>query len=71
MANNVPASAAGRKAKNTKKADNVDTSKLVEQTLSRIEKDLQGDREQEAEIGMSSFTCGGSEETGRTIQSQS
>jgi hypothetical protein len=51
MANNATASTAGRKAKNTKKADNVDTSKLVEQTLSRIEKDLQGDREQEAEIG--------------------
>ena len=55
MANTASASTAGRKAKNTKKTDNVDTSKLVEQALSRLEKDVQGDREQEIEIGMSCF----------------
>ena len=51
MANAATAGPAGRKAKNSKKPDNVDTSKLVEQALSRLERDVQGDREQEIEIG--------------------
>jgi hypothetical protein len=51
MANTATSSGAGRKAKNNKKPDNVDTSKLVEQALSRLERDVQGDREQEIEIG--------------------
>ena len=52
MANNASSSAV-RKAKNNKKSDSVDTSKLVEQALSRLERDVQGDREQELEIGTS------------------
>jgi hypothetical protein len=49
MANNATVSA-GKKTKN-KKPDAVDTNKLVEQTMARLERDMQGDREQEAEIG--------------------
>lgn len=41
-----------KKGKN-KKTDPVDTNKLVEQTMARLERDMAGDREQEAEIGMS------------------
>jgi hypothetical protein len=44
--------AAGKKAKGKKNPDPVDTNKLVEQHLARLERDLAGDREQEAEIGM-------------------
>lgn len=39
-----------KKGKN-KKTDPVDTNKLVEQTMARLERDMAGDREQEAEIG--------------------
>jgi len=46
------AGAAGKKAKAKKNPDPVDTNKLVEQHLARLERDLAGDREQEAEIGM-------------------
>jgi hypothetical protein len=52
MANTAVAGPAARKAKNSKKPDNVDTSKQIEQALSRLERDVQGDREQEIEIGM-------------------
>src|SRR5215469_14268924 len=44
--------ATGKKAKGKKNPDPVDTNKLVEQHLARLERDLAGDREQEAEIGM-------------------
>jgi hypothetical protein len=44
--------AAGKKVKGKKNPDPVDTNKLVEQHLARLERDLAGDREQEAEIGM-------------------
>lgn len=43
---------AGKKVKGKKNPDPVDTNKLVEQHLARLERDLAGDREQEAEIGM-------------------
>jgi len=46
------AGAAGKKVKGKKNPDPVDTNKLVEQHLARLERDLAGDREQEAEIGM-------------------
>lgn len=42
---------AAKKGKAKKSADPVDTNKLVEQHLARLERDLAGDREQEAEIG--------------------
>lgn len=44
--------AAMKKGKGKKSADPVDTNKLVEQHLARLERDLAGDREQEAEIGV-------------------
>jgi hypothetical protein len=47
--------ATGKKAKGKKNPDPVDTNKLVEQHLARLERDLAGDREQEAEIGMYSL----------------
>lgn len=44
--------AGAKKGKGKKNADPVDTNKLVEQHLARLERDLAGDREQEAEIGV-------------------
>ena len=46
------AGAAGKKAKGKKNPDPVDTNKLVEQHLARLERDVAGDKEQDAEIGM-------------------
>ncbi|KIW03339.1 uncharacterized protein PV09_05549 [Verruconis gallopava] len=48
MANNAAVSA-GKKTKN-KKLDAIDNNKLIEQTMARLERDMQGDREQEQEI---------------------
>jgi len=41
-----------KKSKGKKSTDPVDTNKLVEQHLARLERDAAGDREQEAEIGV-------------------
>jgi len=41
-----------KKGKGKKSTDPVDTNKLVEQHLARLERDAAGDREQEAEIGV-------------------
>jgi hypothetical protein len=54
MVNNTTTPSVGKKTK-SKKPDAVDTNKLVEQHLARLERDMQGDREQEAEIGMLRF----------------
>jgi hypothetical protein len=50
MANTATANT-GKKTK-SKKPDAVDTNKLVEQTMARLERDMAGNHEQEAEIGM-------------------
>jgi hypothetical protein len=47
----APAPPAARKGKGKKNTDPVDTNKLLEQTMARLERDVAGDKEQEAEIG--------------------
>jgi hypothetical protein len=47
----TPAALPPKKGKGKKTADPVDTNKLLEQTVARLERDAAGDREQEAEIG--------------------
>jgi hypothetical protein len=47
----TPAAQVPKKGKGKKVADPVDTNKLLEQTVARLERDAAGDREQEAEIG--------------------
>jgi len=47
----APALPAARKGKGKKNTDPVDTNKLLEQTMARLERDVAGDKEQEAEIG--------------------
>jgi hypothetical protein len=47
----APAPPATRKGKGKKNTDPVDTNKLLEQTMARLERDVAGDKEQEAEIG--------------------
>jgi hypothetical protein len=47
----TPAAQPAKKGKGKKNADPVDTNKLLEQTMARLERDMAGDREQEAEIG--------------------
>jgi hypothetical protein len=48
----APAPPAARKGKGKKNTDPVDTNKLLEQTMARLERDVAGDKEQEADIGM-------------------
>lgn len=43
--------ASTKKNKNKKMPDPVDTNKLLEQTMQRLEQDAAGNREQEQEIG--------------------
>lgn len=47
----TPAPPAARKGKGKKNNDPVDTNKLLEQTMARLERDVAGDKEQEADIG--------------------
>lgn len=47
----APLPPAARKGKGKKNTDPVDTNKLLEQTMARLERDVAGDKEQEAEIG--------------------
>jgi hypothetical protein len=47
----APTAPPPKKGKGKKNADPVDTNKLLEQTMARLEKDMAGDKEQEAEIG--------------------
>ncbi|KAE9966028.1 hypothetical protein BLS_003624 [Venturia inaequalis] len=46
----APLPPAARKGKGKKNTDPVDTNKLLEQTMARLERDVAGDKEQEAEI---------------------
>jgi hypothetical protein len=48
---------AGKKTKSKKNPEPVDTNKLLEQTMARLERDAAGDREQELEIGKSVAPC--------------
>lgn len=57
-ANNAPLAASpavaplpAKKGKAKKSTDPVDTTKLLEQTMARLERETAGDREQEADIG--------------------
>jgi hypothetical protein len=43
--------AASKKAKAKKQPDPVDTNKLLEQTITQLERNIAGNREQELEIG--------------------
>ncbi|KAF2405120.1 hypothetical protein EJ06DRAFT_525670 [Trichodelitschia bisporula] len=45
-----PTTAAAKRGKGKKAAEPVDTNKLLEQTVARLERDAAGDREQDAEI---------------------
>jgi hypothetical protein len=46
-----PGPAAGKKGKAKKNPDPMDTKKILEQTMARLERDAAGNREEEIEIG--------------------
>ena len=47
----APNAPPAKKSKGKRNADPVDTNKLLEQTMARLERETAGDKEQEAEIG--------------------